>query len=260
MRYSSRLAAASTLIVAFATAGALAEGVSISEANVKELEAGDVVKVSKIPDGVYLRTVDDPDDAIWERLPEYRVRLALAPPVHESVELRIGDDDQAQDVYLNLAKTSDRFYVRMRWRDDTRDVETLHDRFRDGAAVQFSLGNDETSPIMGTGPDEPVNIWYWRPDNGSVSSLAAGGPGSTTMLEDQPVTGSSRYDAAAGNAAGVWTVVMSRPIAATGEYQVSLDRDAVPLGFALWQGSNEQRDGFKTVSDGWIIADMTDPG
>lgn len=249
------LAAAVCTAVAFATMAGAA-GDSIVEANVKALEAGDMVAVSRIPDGVYLRSVDDPDDAIWERLPEYRTHLLPAPPVHPSVELRLDENDSGREVYFSLARTAERFYVRLRWRDETRDVATLHDRFRDGAAVQFAVGDEATSYIMGTGPEEPVNIWYWRSDANSVESLAAGGPGSTTRLEEQPVSGDSRYQLGEETAANQWVVVMSRPIAAAGEHQVSFERAQVPIAFALWEGSDGQRDGLKSVSEDWILVDL----
>ncbi len=255
MRHLSRVLLAIAALSLAASASAQ-QGVSIVEANVKELNAGDTVSVSKIPDGVYLRTVNDPDDIIWERLPEYRVRLNPAPPVHESVELRIKDDDTGQDVYLTFARTSKRFYVRMRWRDATRDTVTKVNRFRDGAAVQFSLGNDETSYVMGDGPEFPVNIWYWRSGSGDVQNLAAGGPGSTTMLDKQPVTGAAKYLNKSNTKANEWTLVMSRDIAIKGKHQVSFERGKVPIAFALWQGAKNQRDGLKNVSDGWILIDF----
>lgn len=242
-------------VLAVLAAPAMAPAASITEANVKLLEAGDSVSVAKIPDGIYLRTVNDPDDIIWERLPEYRVRIAPAPAVHQSVELRVNEDDEGSDLYLTLARTSDRFYVRMRWVDETLDAKTAMNRFRDGAAVQFSLGDDETSFIMGTGPDEPVNIWYWRSDNGAVQNLAAGGPGSTTMLDEQGVTGQGQYVKNDGDP-NQWTLVMSRPLAVDGKLDVSFDRKQIPMAFAVWQGSDGQRDGLKSVSEGWILLDM----
>ncbi|MBW4984980.1 dimethylsulfide dehydrogenase [Mameliella sp. CS4] len=228
---------------------------SMAEANVKLIEAYDTVKVSTIPDGIYLRTVNDPDDIIWERLPEYRVAMSPAPAVHESVELRVNYDAEVSYLNMTLAKTSERFYVRLRWVDDTRDTATAFDRFRDGVAVQFSLGDDETSYMMGDGPDSAVNIWYWRSGEDAVQNLAAGGPGSTTLLEEQPVSGESQYFDKDGDP-NEWTVVMSRPIKAQGAHNVSLDRDVVPMAFALWQGAEKQRDGLKSVSEGWIMLDM----
>lgn len=229
---------------------------SLAEANVKLIEAYDSVKVSTIPDGIYLRSTNDPDDIIWERIPEYRVAMNPAPSVHESVDLRVNYDAETTQLYMTLAKTTERFYVRLRWVDETRDTETSLDRFRDGAAVQFSLGDEDTSYLMGDGPERAVNIWYWRSDDNSVQNLAAGGPGSTTMLSEQPVTGDAMYINNDGDP-NEWVVVMSRPIAAVGEYTASLDRGSVPMAFAVWQGAEGERDGLKTVSDGWILLDMS---
>ncbi len=248
-------AAAGVAMIALVGA-ASAEADSLAEANVKELMAGDEVAVSRIPDGVYLRSVNDPDDVIWERLPEYRTHVAPAPPVHESVELRLDEEDEGRDIYFTLARTSERFYVRLRWRDDTADTATTRNRFRDGAAVQFAIGDEATSSIMGTGPEEPVNIWYWRSDADQIESLAAGGPGSTTRLEQQPVSGDSLYWSSEDSSVGHWVVVMSRPIETEGDHQISFAREKLPIAFALWQGSDGQRDGLKSVTEDWIIADI----
>lgn len=256
MRHLSRTIVATTVLGL--AAPAFADGTSIVEANVKLLEAGDTVVASKIPDGIYLRSVDDPDDIIWERLLEYRVHVGPAPAVHESVDLRVDYDDEGQDLFLTMAHTSERFYVRMRWRDDAPDLTTKSNRFRDAAAVQFSLGNEDTSYIMGDGPSAPVNIWYWRSDQGAVQNLAAGGPGSTTMLDNQPVSGAAKFFDKGSAEANEWAVVMSRPIPTTGDYEVSFRRGEIPMAFAIWQGSEGQRDGLKSVSDGWILVTLGD--
>lgn len=240
------------LLVAGLCAAAAAGAETIVEANVAEIVPGDAVAVSRIPDGVYLRIANDPDDAIWERLPEYRIHLDPAPPVHPSVDLRFDPDDPGTTIYFTAARTSDRLYMRLRWRDATMNRATTFDGFRDGVAVQFSLDDDLTSFVMGTGPDEPVNIWYWHADTDTAESLAAGGPGSTTRLPDQPVTASSRFQPGEDPVGNQWVVVMSRPLLQDGDYQVSFDRDAVPVAFAVWQGAEKQRDGWKSASPGWI--------
>lgn len=251
----NRLTSFMAIFAVLTPAVALAQD-TVTEANTLLLSAGDSVSASRIPDGIYLRSTNDPDDIIWERLPEYRVEVAPAPAVHESVELRVNYDADPYSVYLNLARTSDRFYVRMRWRDDTMDAMTSRNRFRDAAAVQFSLGDDVTSYLMGSGPQEPVNIWYWRSDDNAVHNLAAGGPGSTTQLDSQPVSGQGMYHDNDGDP-NEWVVVMSRPIPVSGDYETSFRRATVPMAFAVWQGSDGQRDGFKSVSDGWILLDLS---
>lgn len=250
----------STLMLATTAAVALsftAQADTIADANVKLIEAGESVPVAKIPEGIYLRNTNDPDDIIWDRLPEYRVSMMPAPSWHESVELRVNYDAEETFLYFTPARTSERVYMRLRWVDETRDQTTDFDTFRDAVAVQFSLGSEDTSYIMGDGPQSAVNIWYWRSDNDTVQNLAAGGPGSTSMLDQQPVTGESHYVVNEEDP-NEWIVVMSRPIAVAGDYEVSFRREGVPAAFAVWQGSEAERDGLKRVSDGWLQLDFSE--
>lgn len=228
---------------------------TVEEANVKLLQPGDSVPVTRIPEGVYLRSVNDPDDIIWERLPEYRVHMVPAPAVHPSVELRVKADDPGYDLYFNVARTSERMYFRLRWRDASMDDATTRDKFRDGAAVEMAVGTDDTSYLMGSGPEAPVNIWYWSADGSAVQNLAAGGYGSLTPLDTQSVSGDARYQQMEGDP-NQWQVVMSRPLPPADKHEVSFDRPQVPVAFAVWQGSDGQRDGLKSVSEGWILARM----
>lgn len=248
------LAAAGLALAGVSPAAAAAAAATTPELpTVRAVEADAKVPVARIPDGVFLRTVNDPTDAVWRRLPEYKVMLDPAPPVHPSVSLLHDAAKPRRALYVIPARTAERLYLRLRWPDASRDTVTDRTRFRDGAAVQFAIGDATTSYIMGSGPEEPVNIWYWAADSDAVESLGAGGPGSSTRLEQQLVTGSGRYRNGDGAATGEWTVVMSRPINVpeTG-YQVTLDRAEVPVGFALWQGAQRERDGFKSVLLGWI--------
>lgn len=48
---------------------------------------------------------------------------------------------------------------------------------------------------------------------------------------------------------------MSRPLSADGEYDVDLAREQVPIAFAVWQGSDNERDGNKRVTHTWILLD-----
>ena len=39
---------------------------------IREVKAGDLIKVARLPDEIYLRDVNDPDEIIWDRIPAYR--------------------------------------------------------------------------------------------------------------------------------------------------------------------------------------------
>ena len=41
-----------------------------------------------------------------------------------------------------------------------------------------------------------------------------------------------------------------------GEF-VPFERAQVPIAFALWEGSDGQRDGLKSVSEDWILVDLS---
>lgn len=237
---------------------ALAGSENYYDPNVTEVQPGDSVPVSTVPGNIYLRTQNDPDDLIWDRLPTYRTTLFAAPPVHRSVKLRFADEIEAgKTLYFQVARTNERFYLRLRWKDASEDRATTVDEFRDGVAVQYAINGADTSYMMGSGPDNPVNIWYWRADHeAQIDNLAAGGYGSTTTLEEQRVAGASAYVTDNTPANSEWHVVMSRPLdVEDDEYSVDLERDTVPMGFALWQGSDNERDGNKRVTHTWIMLD-----
>lgn len=244
------------LAMALTTAGAWADHTELNP-NVSEIRPGDTVTVSRLPEEIYLRVQNDPDDLIWDRLPMYRTTLLAAPPVHSSVRLRFDEGaTRGKHLYFQVARSSERFYLRLKWKDDSENRATTVDDFRDGVAVQYALGDADTSYMMGSGPDAPVNIWYWRADHEqTIENLAAGGYGSTTRLPEQNVSGASAYIPEAIPQDSEWHVVMSRPLAAEGEHEVSFDRDRVPMAFALWEGSDHERDGDKRVTHTWILLD-----
>ncbi len=226
--------------------------------HVLALAPGDTVPVAIVPAGVFLRVVNDPADEIWERVPEYGVQLTAAPAVHPSVALR--QDAGATEplpLYFSVVSDRDRLYFKLRWVDASRDVETRSNRFRDGAAVQFALTDPEsTSYIMGA-PDNPVNIWYWRSDRNDAENLAAGGFGSTTLLPEQMVSARAAYGTGRQDGANEWTLVMSRPLSASGEHTAAFEPgNTQAVAFAVWNGSEQQRDGHKRASTGWIHVDL----
>ena len=224
--------------------------------NVEEIIPGQTVKVKHFSGSTYLRSQNDPDDIIWNRLPIYSTYLLPAPPVHQSVALRFNEGaSRGKYIKFQVARTDERFYIRMRWKDATENRDTTVDKYRDGVAVQFALKGTETSYMMGTGKDQPVNMWYWLADQDRVENLAAGGFGSTTILENQTVTGSSKYAPQQIKKDNTWYVVMSRPLKTSNEHDVDFDREIIPMGFAVWQGNDNERDGNKRITHTWILLD-----
>lgn len=258
MKLNTLLRSSLALLVACAAGSALAEHPEANP-NVLEIKPGDTIKVARLPDNIYLRSQNDPDDLIWQRIPTYRTHVFPAPPVHQSVALRFDDGAmRGKHLYFQVARTSERFYVRLHWKDHTEDRTSEVDAFGDGVAVQYALNGTDTSYMMGSGPEKPVNIWYWRADQRDVENLAAGGFGSTTLLPEQSVSGDGLYVSEQIALDNEWQVVMSRPLEPASEHEVSFKQGMVPMSFAVWQGSDNERDGNKRVTHTWILLDTND--
>lgn len=245
----STLCSTLTLTIALTAASAWTTSEALA-AEVSEVNPGEVIEVTLLPADSDLSSQHALGAQAWEQLPIYRTQLITAPPVHPSVILRFNPGaPQGEPLDFQVARDSEHFYIRLRWQDHSEDLVNSVDAFSDSVAVQYAMGGSDTSFMMGT-PDKPVNIWYWRADREEMENLAAGGFGSTTMLPEQSVTGASEY-----HEGGEWQVVMSRPLATVSEHEVSFERAQIPVTFAIWQGSDDQRDGSKRVTSSWFMLD-----
>lgn len=178
----------------------------------------------------------------------------------------------------------DRLYVMLEWTDRTPDqTSDRYEAFTDAAAIQFpaEAGSEVPAICMGQA-DQAVNIWQWRADQQAdlpslpdgayvdmypstddlyfpareagnplardegrvaVQSLVAGGFGTLEIDGQGGLEGNAVHDD------GRWMVVFARPFESTGEMQPSFDDDVpVDVAFAVWDGSEEERDGIKSVS------------
>ncbi|MDJ0849718.1 MAG: ethylbenzene dehydrogenase-related protein [Myxococcota bacterium] len=208
------------------------------------MKTGEAVSVARAEG-----SLDTPDAPGWSGVPEHRIDLQPAPPVHPSLAFEQPGVTPAP-LFFRVASDAERLWVRLRWSDATLDSEDAFDRFPDAVALQFALqAGERTSPMMGS-PDAPVNIWYWKASTSRAEDLAAGGFGSLTRLSPQDVSAASAYEEGSG---GGWSVVLSRAFEASGEHRAAFGPGAsVPVAFAVWQGARAQRDGNKLVTLGWV--------
>jgi dimethylsulfide dehydrogenase subunit gamma len=195
--------------------------------------------------------LSNPENEAWRDAQEYRMDLGMAPPVHQSINLRYDPAAAAIPVFLRTGTDGRNLYLRMRWADTSQNTSTSRSDFADGAAVQFALGDAASTSFMMGAANGPVNIWYWKAGQPQPQNLAAGGFGSTTELDPAGLASSSVY-----RSGGEWVVVFSRPLEQNGEHQVQLDSGQASMAFALWQGDQQQRDGLKHVSMGWVTLEL----
>jgi len=183
----------------------------------------------------------------WDQVPAHRISLNRTPPLYDtdepaSLEIPVLD--------VRLARAGGKVLVQMSWADPTQDAAALpevpntppetrfrklpteaEDRFFDVAAVMFPAKPGAVAPSLQMGDtDDPVQIYYWNAARGPMLMEAAG-RGTTRR------TGAS-FAARGAYEKGRWTVVFELPDLAAG----------TPLAFAVWNGSQKDRDGRKYFS------------
>ena len=193
----------------------------------------------------------DPAAGEWRSAPEEALALLPTPLGSQpSVYILAAWQDSPYGLTPTLrvraAHNGDALLFRMVWPDDTRDdrLDDM-DRFFDAAAVLFPLKDDAALTSMGS-TAQPVNGWYWRTDLERPMNVTATGLGTTVRHPDGFLEAGSRY------ADGEWAVVIARPFAVSSDAAVPLAPGLVgKVGFAVWQGSNRERAGLKSVTLDW---------
>jgi hypothetical protein len=187
--------------------------------------------------------------AAWDQIAVKHVALNRTPPLYDTdepatVEIPVVD--------VRLARADGKLIVQLSWRDATHDATTLtevpntppenrflkvpteaDDRFFDAAAVMFPVkaGAGAIAPSLQMGDAEhPVEIYYWNGTRGSMVMQAQGR--STTSRAGQNFPSKDTYQN------GRWNVTFELPDLAPG----------TTVAFAVWNGSQKDRDGRKYFS------------
>ena len=185
----------------------------------------------------------------WSQIAVKHVALNRTPPLYDT------DEPAALEISVvdvRLARVSKNLLVQLSWRDPTHDAVTLaevpdtapetrfrkvqteaDDRFFDAAAVMFPAksGSDAIAPSLQMGDAEhPVEIYYWNATRGSMVMQAQGR--GTTRRTGQNFPANSTYQN------GQWSVIFELPDLPAG----------TTVAFAVWNGSQKDRDGRKYFS------------
>jgi len=185
----------------------------------------------------------------WSQIAVKHVALNRTPPLYDTDEpatLEISIVD------VRLARVSNSLLVQLSWRDPTHDAITLtevpntppetrfrkvqteaDDRFFDAAAVMFpaKAGSGAIAPSLQMGDAEhPVEIYYWNATRGAMVMQAQGR--GTTRRTGQSFPAKSTYQN------GQWNVIFELPDLPAG----------TTVAFAVWNGSQKDRDGRKYFS------------
>lgn len=223
-----------------------------------------------------------PNAAVWDSAPSTTVNLT-------SQRITVPEGGGSiTTVSVQAIHNGNQVAFKLNWPDPTRDVENGLDTFRDAVAIAFpiTLSEDAPDPFMGD-EDDPVNIWQWRSDwqadkdgnrnlskrqpladgvyqnkldkqythkmfpakvkTAPVIEYAAAGFGSLTKQKSQDVVGQGVYEK------GAWSVVFVREIKRMEEGDaIFVPGKKTRINFAVWNGSENEVSGKKSVSMDWL--------
>lgn len=208
--------------------------------------------LQSLPIGTSTASVDTllkGDYAAWGQIPPKHVALNRTPPLYDTDEAATLD---IPTVDVRCVRAQDKLIVHLVWHDASQDAVILaevpttapetrfrkvqtevNDRFFDAAAVMFptksSAGDLSPSLQMGD-PDHPVRIYYWNATRGTMLMEAHGR--STTRRTGQSFPANGVYQN------GQWNVTLELPSLPAG----------TPVAFAVWNGTQKDRDGRKYFS------------
>jgi hypothetical protein len=188
----------------------------------------------------------DPNSPEWSKVASQRVALNRTPRLYDT---EVPSEMEVAFLDVRLVRSEGKLLVQMIWSDATENTAQLAhlptaptegrshkelteatDRFFDGAAVMHPVrvpaNNVWPSLQMGDAGD-PVTIYFWNAARGAAR-MQAEGRGTTKR------TGGT-FPAQGAYKAGSWHVTMELQDVPAG----------MPLAFAIWNGSQQDRDGRK---------------
>lgn len=221
----------------------------------------------------------DPSNEVWDKVAGVNVPLTAQAAAYFA-------GGSVQSVKAQAVHHEGKLFIRVHWTDPTDDSSTIRvEDFADAAALEFPATASATVPAICMGQvGAAVNIWQWRadsnaglrdpnlvyeasqvdgypstdklfytareannpyanPDLGPVQSLYAESFGVLSALTFQDVTGFGERD---GDG---WSVVFTRELETTLPGHVAFAANTrIDMAFAVWDGSKEERNGRKSVS------------
>lgn len=185
----------------------------------------------------------------WTQVPAKHVALNRTPPLFDTDEPA---NPEIPFVDVRLARVGGKLLVNLSWKDSNQDTANLtpapgtpyegrflkvpteaDDRFFDAAAVMFpaNAGKEEVAPSLQMGDAEhAVEIFYWNAARGAMLMQAQGR--ATTRRTGQTFPANGTYQK------GQWIVTLELPNLPAG----------TTVAFAVWNGSQKDRDGRKYFS------------
>ncbi len=188
---------------------------------------------------------NDPNSPQWASVPESEFNLA--PQVHWP--------ERIQEVTVNTVKVrglhdGQNLAILLEYEDPTDDA-------KDAAAIEFMVGDKKAhfahgQPMLQV-EGGPVNIWFWKKENGKALDMSAKGFKTLSTQEKQDVGATGAW------ANGSWKVVFTRALKTEDEEDVQIEPgEWRSVAFAFWDGAlvsgvPKEKGSQKAVSSWWSI-------
>lgn len=194
------------------------------------------------------RTLLNPQARQWERPPRHHLALrgteAQAQP---SAYIRTAWAGRrigaVRSVSVQAAHNRQSLFFRLEWADPRHNPDYGDGSvFPDAAAVLFPMTGAPPLNRMGS-PGEGIQAWYWRANHPFGECLAFHGFATETVQPAPPILTSAQW------ADGRWSVVIGAPMATF----PGSDR----IGFAVWEGGNQERAGLHSHTPDWEELSIT---
>ncbi len=149
---------------------------------------------------------------------------------------------------VKVAYNNDEIAVFVQWKDITPSTQAKYDTdsYADGVSIEFpnKFGRGITLPYIGMGDtNHPVTVYLQKSVAGRdyQKVFASEGFGSLTEIKENGTDIQMRYN----KKNHLWTAVFVRPLKTENS---NLKAGLVPIGFAIWDGKFDERDGNKSLS------------
>ncbi len=188
----------------------------------------------------------DPEDPVWGRVPE--TMIALNKRLNESGSRMSFEAHEERHIKVKAVHNGTDIFFLYQWNENEANIAADdYPVFPDAFAMQIPFFTD-TNPLCMGALHQPVNIIFWRADLPMPENIVAGGAGTP---QTSPDAASHNIRHSQTWIDGVWRVIITRPMAAASENQVSFERGAIyPIAFANWKGGvDAERGGHKIVSE-----------
>lgn len=183
-----------------------------------------------------------PDSEAWGAHTPLAVKLTQAPVSMQPTEyIRVkwedGDYGKTSAIGLSAVHDGESLAIRLEW-------ECAEKHPKDGIAVAMPIKGRPPLLTMGA-PGSPIQYLHWIAEKDIARSTVAEGIG-----ESEPGADFKRHVSAEWDSSH-WQVVFVRPLG-QGEGIAPVEAgQKTGAGFAVWQGSNNERAGLKSISFDW---------